>query len=176
MSARLTTAVRIGKAARAILRKNQSFPDTDFHGDTELLGSRHIGVEPMLLALSMELALKAWFVFDFDDPKVKRSHDLIKLFESLKPESQDKLDAEFKRSVAPYHPDLLYVDYSIRHILYQHKDAFVDWRYLHEPKGSINFNQSAFEATLEMVLSEFEKRYREEPVTPPLLSRKQFGS
>ncbi len=37
------------------------------------------GVEPMLLALSMELALKAWFVFDFDDPKTPRTHDLVKV-------------------------------------------------------------------------------------------------
>ena len=119
----------------------------------------------MLLALSMELALKAWFVFDHDDPKAPRSHDLIKLFEALLPESQDKLDAEFKRSVAPCHPQFLYIDYSIRHILYQHKDAFIDWRYLHEPK-SMRFEQVGFEATLEMVLREFDKRYRTEPVKP----------
>lgn len=91
-----------------------------------------MGVEPMLLALSMELALKAWFVFDYDDSKVARSHNLIKLFEKLKPESQEKRDAEFKISVAPYHSSGFFVDYGIRHILYQHQDAFIDWRYLHE--------------------------------------------
>ncbi len=68
-----------------------------------------------------------------------------------------KLDAEFKRSIALRHPSISYVDYGIRDLLYQHKDAFVDWRYLHEPK-STRFEQSAFEATLEMVLEEFEKR------------------
>ena len=124
-----------------------------------------MGVEPMLLALSMELALKAWFVFDFDDPKTAKSHDLAKLFDKLKPESQEKLDAEFKRSVAPYHPSGFHIDYGIRHILYQHKDAFTDWRYLHEPKSTM-FERSAFEATLEMVLTEFEKRYRIVPLTP----------
>lgn len=41
----------------------------------------------MLLALAMELALKAWFVFDFDDPKHSKSHDLSKLFGRLKSES-----------------------------------------------------------------------------------------
>jgi hypothetical protein len=67
--------------------------------------------------------------------------------------------------VAPYHPNGFFIGYSIRHILYQHKDAFVDWRYLHEPKNT-TFEQSAFEATLEMVLAEFRKRYRIEPARP----------
>ncbi|MBX4960335.1 hypothetical protein [Rhizobium binae] len=166
MSARLSTAIRIGEAARGIFRKTQSFPGPEFGKHGELGESEHVGVEPMLLALSMELALKAWFVFDYDDPKVVKSHNLMRLFDSLKPESQEKLDAEFKRSVLPYHPIGFSIDYSIRHILYQHQDAFTDWRYLHEAEKSMMFDQGAFEATLEMVLREFEKRYRIERVMP----------
>ncbi|MCQ1855479.1 hypothetical protein [Neorhizobium galegae] len=165
MSTRLSTAIRIGDAARAILRKTRTFPDWGFGHYSDLSESNHIGVEPMLLALSMELALKAWFVFDYDNPQLAKSHDLIKLFERLKPESQAKLDAEFKRSVVPYHRNSLFVDYNIRHMLYQHKDAFIDWRYLHEPTKTVRFDFGAFEATLEMVLREFQKRYRIEPVT-----------
>ena len=160
MSHRLTTAIRIGDAARAILNKTKRFPEPEFEDRSKY---EHVGVEPMLLALAMELALKAWIVFDYDDPKYPGSHDLIKLFERLKPESQEKLDIEFKASITPYHPNLLYIDYSIRHLLYQHKDAFVDWRYLHERKKTM-FDLGAFEATLEMVLREFEKRYRIVPV------------
>lgn len=119
---------------------------------------KEMGVEPMLFALAMELALKAWFVFDFDDPKHSKSHDLSKLFDQLKLDSQEKLDREFKRSVAPYHPNMFYVDYGIRHVLYQHKNAFVDWRYMHEPKSTM-FERGAFEATLDMVIREFDKRY-----------------
>ncbi|ARM92546.1 hypothetical protein RHEC894_PE00523 (plasmid) [Rhizobium sp. CIAT894] len=166
MSERLTTAIRIGEAAKAIFRKTQSFPGPEFGKDVEFREGEHVGVEPMLLALSMELALKAWFVFDYDDPKVVKSHNLMKLFDSLKPESQEKLDAEFRRSVAPYHPHGFNFDYRIRHILGQHQDAFIDWRYLHEAKQSMMFDQGAFEATLEMVIREFEKRYRIEPVKP----------
>ena len=111
----------------------------------------------MLLALSMELALKAWFVFDHDDREVARSHNLMKLFESLKPDSQEKLDVAFKRTVVPYHPSAFYIDYSIRDLLSQHQDAFIDWRYLHEPKKSMMLDQGAFEATVEMVIREFER-------------------
>lgn len=166
MSARLSTAIRIGEAAKAILRKTQKFPAPDFGEREDLSEIEHVGVEPMLLALSMELALKAWFVFDHDDPDVEKTHNLMKLFDSLKAESRDRLDAEFKMTVAPYHPSGFYTDYSIRHILYQHQNAFTDWRYLHEAKKSMMFDQGAFEATLEMVLREFEKRYRVEPMMP----------
>lgn len=114
----------------------------------------------------MELALKAWFVFDYDNPDVPKSHDLLKLFDKLKPESREKLDEEFKKSIVPFHPNGLYLDYNIRHCLLQHKDAFTSWRYLHEPGKTMSFHHSAFEATLEMVVREFEKRYRIEPAHP----------
>lgn len=66
----------------------------------------------------------------------------------------------------PHHPSVFFVDYSIRDILTQHKDAFIDWQYLHEAKQTMMFDQSTIEATLEMVLHEFRKRYRIEQVTP----------
>jgi hypothetical protein len=162
MNHRLTTAIRIADSARAILRKTKSFPPSEVE-DVDGIGVlADIGVEPMLLALSMELALKAWFVFDFDDPDVLRSHNLMKLFEALKPESQKRLDDQFKLTVAPGHPNLFFVDYGIGQVLYQHRDAFTDWRYIHEPKHT-RFDRSTFQATLEMVLAEFRKRYVEVP-------------
>jgi len=164
MSARLSTAIRIGDAAKAVFRKTKMFPGQRFEEHEDWCEREHVGVEPMLLALSMELALKAWYVFDHDNPEVIKSHNLEKLFDSLLPESQRKLEVEFKRSVAPRHPSAFYIDYSIRDILSQHKDAFIDWRYLHEAKKSMMFDQSAFEATLEMVLREFRKRYRTDNV------------
>jgi hypothetical protein len=168
MSDRLSTAIRIGDAAMAIWRKTRSFPDQRFEQIDDWAGHEHVGVEPMLLALSMELALKAWFVFDHDDPNVVKSHDLTKLFDSLLPESQQRLDEEFKQSVSPCHPNAFFIGNGIRDILSHYKDAFVDWRYLHEAKKSMMFDQSTFEATLEMVLNEFRKRYRIEPARPPL--------
>ena len=166
MSHRLTTAIRISEAAKAVLRKTRTFPGETPIDPEPLMRMKEMGVEPMLLSLSMELALKAWFVFDFDDPNHSKSHDLSKLFSRLKPESQENLDREFKRTVSPYHPNILHVDYGIEHLLYQHKDAFVDWRYMHEPKSTM-FERSAFEATLEMVLREFDKRYYTVPAPPP---------
>ena len=160
MSARLSTAIRIGDAAKAILLKTKRFPAESFDEHDDWSESEHFGVEPMLLALSMELALKAWWVFDYDNPKFNKSHNLIKLFDELLPESQRKLEVAFKSSVAQSHPSVFHINCSIRDVLYQHQNAFIDWRYLHEAKKSMMFDQSAFEATLEMVLREFRKRYR----------------
>ena len=165
MGARLTTAIRIGDSANAILQRVKAFDQEELRNNEEWDMRAHIGIEPMLLALSMELALKAWFVFDHDTPEVIRVHKLPILFEELKPESQDKLDSEFRKSVAPLHPNLFYIDYGIRNVLKQHEDAFVDWRYIYEAKN-ITCDESAFIATLEMVLSEFRKRYRIEEVPP----------
>lgn len=158
MSARLSIAIRIAESAKAVLQRVETFNRDDVLNNEEWNMRAHAGIEPMLLALSMELALKAWFVFDFDNPEVKRSHNLSKLFDGLKPESQSKLDCEFRRSVAPYHPNMFSIDYGIRDVLAHHENAFVDWRYTHETK-IMSFNTSTFTATLEMVLSEFGKRY-----------------
>ena len=167
MSARLTTAVKLADAAQGILHKTRRFPEHRFDGAENPGEREHVGVEPMLLALSMEFALKAWFVFDYDDPKVRKTHNLIVLFDALKPESRESLDSAFRDTVAPQHPNCLFhLEPGIRNILFQHRDAFTEWRYLHEPKRLMMFEQSVFEATLEMVIQEFRKRYVEVPVRP----------
>ncbi|WP_306025649.1 hypothetical protein [Oceaniradius stylonematis] len=161
VSLRLTRAVEIASAARAILMKSRRFPDESFLPSAEKGGWVHVGIEPMLLALSMELALKAWYVFDYNVESYQKTHDLAKLFDDLKSASRERLDAEFQKTVRPHHPEFVFIDQGVRQFLYGHKDAFKDWRYLHENEKVLGFDQSAFEATLEMVLREFRKRYRE---------------
>jgi len=170
MSARLTTGVGLGEYANSILQQVKSFDQDEFWKQSDPVDRIHIGVEPMLLALSMELALKAWYVFDHDSEAVIKSHDLLKLFEGLKIESQEKLDQEFKRTIAPIHINGFYVDYGIADVLSQHADAFVEWRYLHERNKNMRFETGTFIATLELVLQEFKKRYRVKkmpPLRPP---------
>lgn len=170
MSKRLTTAVRMGIGARQILNKTRTFPDAEVKNPFAPDGG-HIGVEPMLLALSMELALKAWYVFDHDSVPRRWTHDLAELFDSLTEGSWHKLDSVFKASIVPFYPNFLFADYGIRHLLLQHNDAFVRWRYLHEGKPPRAFDQGVFEATLEMVVVEFEKLYCVEKLGRPPLSR-----
>jgi hypothetical protein len=170
MSARLSTAISLGDAANAILQRVKNFERRSIWSHEDWDENTHVGIEPMLLALAMELALKAWYVFDYDTAEIVRSHNLSTLFTKLRPESREKLATEFKEVVAPYHPGSFIQDYGIEDVLHQHANAFVDWRYLHEPKN-MTFNESAFVATLEMVIHEFKKRYRVETVQPLWPSR-----
>jgi hypothetical protein len=159
MNVGLTIGVKIANSATAILQRVEAF-DQDYPQLPKDWNMRaHIEIDPMLLALSMELALKAWYVFDHNTDAVMRSHNLLKLFEGLKQNSQIKLDAEFRRSVAPSHPIGADDDYGIKDVLTPHQNAFVDWRYMHD-SSSLGFHTSTFKATLEMVLSELRKRYR----------------
>lgn len=163
MGARLTTAIKIAASANAILQRVEACDQEDQHNDEEWDMRAHMGIEPMLLALSMELALKAWFVFDHDTPEVVKSHNLSKLFAKLKPESQNKLDSAFKHSVTLLHPNLFHADYGLRNGLVQHANAFENWRYSYEV-GHLRFENSVFTATLKIVLGEFKKRHHVEQV------------
>jgi hypothetical protein len=162
----LSTGVKLERQARSILKQSQAIAKTDAH-EFGMRHEEHAGVEPILLALSMEFALKAWFVWDHNSLKTKRTHDLLKLFELLGEASKERLDREFRKNVAPHHPDFFVSNYGIKDVLYQHANAFVEWRYIHEKREhGISFNFTTFVATLELVLDEFAKLYRSEPISP----------
>ena len=162
----LSTGVKLEKQARSILTQTHAMAQDDAHEFGKRLED-HSGVRPMLLALSMEFALKAWFVWDHNTIKTKRIHDLLKLFELLGDTSKERLDREFRKNVAPHHPTLFASDYGIRDVLHQHANAFVEWRYMHEKREQvISFNFTTFVATLEMVLDEFTTLYRSELISP----------
>ncbi len=62
---------------------NRSFEAREFEKPSTPSERTHVGVEPMLLALSMELALEAWLVSDCGKKFIK-SHDRVRLFGKLK--------------------------------------------------------------------------------------------
>ena len=159
MSHRLSTAIKISEASNAILQRVLAFDKMHNKNQEDWKLSADIGIDPMLLALAMELALKAWYVFDHDTDKVLRSHNLEKLFDGLLPASQEKLETGFRLSIVPYHGGGWFQELELRDVLSNHANAFVDWRYLHEAQ-SASFDVSTFTATLEMVLQEFNKRFR----------------
>jgi len=165
MHAGLTLGVEIADAAEAILQRVEFFEQEKSRLPKDWDLRAHLRIDPMLLSFAMELALKAWFVFDHNTSKAKHGHKLSDLFEALHPESKRRLELGYQRSVAPMHPNFLMEDYGIRDVLYAHAESFVDWRYLHETiksekMGPVNFQISTFVATLQMVLAEFRKRYR----------------
>lgn len=164
----LSTGIKLERYSRSILRQVQTISTTSREFN-DLHQHEHFGVEPMLLALAMEFALKAWFVWDYDQHEPIKTHDLSKLFRALAPASQTKLKTEFRIGVAPFHSGFGDMHYEISDILEHHANAFVEWRYLHElQKGTLAFNTSIFTATLELVLDEFGKRYVSRRNSPQL--------
>lgn len=155
----LSTGVKLEEHSRSILKQVISIDDRPerFFAPRDV---SHIGIEPMLLALAMELALKAWYVWDHDRHDPIRSHDLLRLYEALSDKSKEKLNARYKEEVAPYQPWGKVMDYNITDLLASHKDAFIKWRYIHEPRdGVTSFDHVTFVATLELILEEFGKLY-----------------
>lgn len=160
----LSTGVTLEQQARSILQQANAMTNADAKGFGVQI-EEHCGIEPMLLALAMEFALKAWFVWDHNTLKTKRIHDLLKLFELLGDSSKKRLDQKFRKDVAPYHPNIFGTGYGIRDVLSEHANAFVEWRYIHERREpGVSFNLTAFVATLEMVLDEFATLYRSEQI------------
>jgi len=166
MFAGLTTGVKLEQYARSILKQVQSISDES--QERSGLNERiHSGIEPMLLALAIEFALKAWFAWDHDRRDPIKTHNLTKLFDALPTSSRERLNAEFQKSVAPYHPWRGWMDYDIRDILMHHANAFVEWRYIHESReNGLKFDFTTFVATLEIVLDEFGKRYETTVIKP----------
>lgn len=116
-----------------------------------------MAISPMLLALSMELALKAWIIFDGTKKDVPREHDLSKLFSFISLSTQECLKARYDREIAPLHPNFFYLDNGLERTLENARLAFVQWRYVHELERG-RFEESLFVETIEMILSEFESR------------------
>lgn len=84
-----------------------------------------LGIEPMLLALAMELALKAWITLD-QSSKTIRGHNLYKLFGMFKPEQKEKIENDLRISCLWHGPSPLYpLGMDAASVLDHHAEAFV---------------------------------------------------
>ena len=108
---------------------------------------------PVLLAFSMELALKAWRSREAENQKVPKTHDLLKLFDGLSEDAQLCLDEAFP-VIPNVHPQLPPIRPGLRSILSSHKDAFVIWRYVHERRQA-RFEDGIFNDALTAVIDTF---------------------
>ena len=84
---------------------------------------------PILLSLATEIALKAWQVRE-DKKKPDQTHDLLKLFERLKPDTQKMLEERMQKLSPP--APFFATKHPLRDVLCSHKDAFERWRYSYE--------------------------------------------
>lgn len=167
----LSQSISIAAAAKALLLHVQGAespdldaPENEFLGDSIWIAS--VGIPPMLLALSLELALKAWIVFENRKLDIPKTHDLSKLFSALTQSTQDRLRSRFRNETFASGRGSFFMQYELDDLLEHSRHAFVEWRYLHEMEQG-SFSDSEFVEIIELVLSEFEKNIFVRKIEPP---------
>ena len=119
---------------------------------------------PILLSLATEITLKAWQCRERQEAP-DRSHDLLKLFRLLKPDTQERLDAirlPIGRATGCETPENLRTGFqSLSQLLCANRDTFERWRYLYEQ----SFGQSFDTALIDQALTEIINAYKNTPNT-----------
>ena len=112
--------------------------------------------EPILLSLAIEMALKAWQRQERQEAP-EPTHDLLKLFEGLKPETQKRLEAKMPAMVDPWLGETLRK--GMRELLCAHKNAHTEWRYLYEASGFKIFETAALHQALTVLIDAYGERW-----------------
>ncbi|MYA60347.1 MAG: hypothetical protein F4X40_07310 [Chloroflexi bacterium] len=111
---------------------------------------------PILLTLAVEIALKAWQCRERNGAP-DHCHDLLKLFEGLRPETQNQLEKLFPEEPDPLNAhDVWPVGAGMRKTLEYHRDAFGLWRYLHEVDLGARFFTNSLDAALTVIIEAFD--------------------
>lgn len=143
------------RALRELVRSLRN--DVDPSANAALFEGQFIA-RPVLLALAMELALKAWGARENENGAIPKTHDLLKLFDGLNEDTRTRLESALPeiphpcRGFRPIRPGL-------RSMLDCNRDAFVQWRYLHE-HSSARFPDGEFNEALSSVIGEFDRTAR----------------
>ena len=130
---------------------------------------------PNLLSLATEIALKAWLCWEQKAPE--RTHDLLKLFQTLEQNTQEMLEARMRKvsphsvwagqpgmqNLGPFEQEMFAAKmHPLRDILRSHSDANVRWRYLHE-ETSAQFETAEIDRALTVIIDAYEKKWRNLP-------------
>ena len=141
-------------AARALQELVKSFRDgVDSSSNAALFEGQFIA-SPVLLSLSMELALKAWWARENKDGEVPKTHDLLELFDKLNEGTRTRLESAHPE-IPPHLPGLQPIRRGLRSLLASNNTAFVEWRYLHE-RSRARFPNGEFNEALSSVIGQFD--------------------
>lgn len=128
---------------------------------------------PNLLSLATEIALKAWRCRERQKAP-ERTHDLLKLFQSLEQNTQEMLEARMRKlspysvwagqpgmqNLGPFEQEMFAAKmHPLRDILRSHNDANMRWRYLHEQTSSQQFEIAEIDRALTVIIDAYEKRW-----------------
>lgn len=94
-------------SARALQELVRSFGNRADPTSNPFLFQGQFIAAPVLLALAMELALKAWWAKENTDCEVPKTHNLLKLFDRLNEDTQARLESaypEIPHDLRGFHP------------------------------------------------------------------------
>ena len=113
---------------------------------------------PILMALATEIALKA---LQCQERKrsAMRTHDLWKLFEGLREDTQTRLEKRLPSQLDPVSlhlglQDFFPVDAGMRKVLEFHRYSFMHWRYKYERPGG-SFYLHALDEALTVIINTY---------------------
>ena len=126
---------------------------------------------PILLSLATEIALKAWQCSERKEPP-DRTHDLLRLFKSLKKNTQEMLEARM-RTVSRWSVNaqqlgmrqenrdiqdmFLARTHPLREVLSDHSESNMRWRFLYEQHSEM-FETSEIDSALTVIIDAFLER------------------
>jgi len=128
---------------------------------------------PNLLSLATEIALKAWQCRERQKAP-ERTHDLLKLFESLEQNTQEMLEARMRKvspdsvwadalkrqNLSPLEQEMLGAKmHPLRDVLRSHCDVNIRWRYIHEESYGAQFETGEMDLALTVLIDAYEKRW-----------------
>ena len=123
---------------------------------------------PILLAFATELALKA-LLYRGGYEKREKTHDLARIYKKLDRSLRDAIEEKVPIPYPSHLVKALKLDISpdcmpVSDILGYHKDAFVDWRYLHESRKYGESQEKSFHTgvlgrVLTAIFAVYDERY-----------------
>lgn len=152
---RVSDPHEIMMSARSLQAFVNSFEDIVDPTPDALLFQGQFIAGPVLLSLAMELALKAWWATENQNLDIPKTHDLVKLFDELNERTRAVLEEAHPEFPSPFRGSPP-IRRGLRSLLVCSKDAFVEWRYLHEMTRA-RFQNGEFNEALSAVIEEFDR-------------------
>lgn len=158
------------KSLQRVAKELEKNGGETLRSDTRLFHGKFLAV-PILLSLATEIALKAWWCRERNKAP-KRTHDLLKLFDVLKQDTQEMLEARM-RKLSPHsvwaaepgmqnlNPDLQDMlgakMHPLRDVLDAHRNANMHWRFLYEkPRGL--FETAEIDRALTVIIGSYHEK------------------
>ena len=141
--------------------------------ENELLFRGKFLAVPNLLSLATEIALKAWQCRE-QLKAPERTHDLLKLFQSLEQDTQEMLETRMRKvspdsvwaealrmqNLSPLEQEMLGANmHPLHDVLRSHSDVNIRWRYIHEESYGAQFETVEMDLALTVIIDTYEKRW-----------------